>query len=63
MLWRHKGKTYLGNLLDQTCSAIVKLRELDDQWPSLLRERVRDTLVDYSTLDAYMKQCMNNLKL
>ncbi|XP_054279143.1 uncharacterized protein LOC128997528 [Macrosteles quadrilineatus] len=63
MLWRHKGKNYLGTLLDQACSAIVKLRMLDQQWPTILRELVRDTLVDYSTLDAYMKQCMNNLKL
>ncbi|KAG8338338.1 Leucine-rich repeat-containing protein 49, variant 2 [Homalodisca vitripennis] len=63
MLWRHKGKAYLGTLLDQTCSAVIKLRMLDEQWSTILRELVRDTLVDYSTLDAYMKQCMNNLKL
>ncbi|CAH0391269.1 unnamed protein product [Bemisia tabaci] len=61
-VWRHKGKQHLANLLDQTNAAVRKLSLLDQEWPTILRELIRDTLVDYSQLDSYMKKCMNDLK-
>lgn len=62
LLWRHKGRVQLGALLDMAVSAVVKLRQLESEWPGVLQELVRDTLVDYSHLHAYMKKCMANLQ-
>ncbi|KAE8750424.1 hypothetical protein FOCC_FOCC002718 [Frankliniella occidentalis] len=62
LLWRHKGRVQLGALLDVAVSAVAKLRLLEREWPGVLQELVRDTLVDYSHLHAYMKKCMANLQ-
>ncbi|XP_034246869.1 leucine-rich repeat-containing protein 49 [Thrips palmi] len=62
LLWRHKGRVQLGALLDMAVSAVAKLRQLESEWPSVLQELVRDTLVDYSHLHAYMKKCMASLQ-
>ncbi|GLH07241.1 Protein artichoke [Gryllus bimaculatus] len=61
LLWRHKGRVHLAYLIELACSAIEKLKILEKQWPSILEELVRDTLVDYSELDTYMKKCMQEL--
>lgn len=52
----------LGSLIEMAVSAVAKLRMLETEWPSVLQELVRDTLVDYSHLHAYMKKCMANLQ-
>uniref|UniRef100_A0A1B6CMV2 Dynein axonemal assembly factor 1 homolog n=1 Tax=Clastoptera arizonana TaxID=38151 RepID=A0A1B6CMV2_9HEMI len=62
LVWRHKGRQHLSFLLEQTCGAITKLKMLEAHWPTILKELVRDTLVDYSHLDNYMKECMSKLK-
>ncbi|XP_049827206.1 leucine-rich repeat-containing protein 49 isoform X1 [Schistocerca gregaria] len=63
VLWRHRGRVHLAYLLEVACAAVEKLHMLEAQWPSILAELVRDTLVDYSHLDSYMKQCMQKLKV
>lgn len=62
MALRQKGRLHLNFLLEQACSAVRKLRTLEVEWSDILRQLVRDTLVDYSQLDDYMKRCMNELK-
>lgn len=61
VLWRHKGRLHLGHLIDLTCSSAEKLQMLEQEWPSILNQLIRDTLVDYSHLDSYMKRCMQDL--
>ncbi|XP_039276071.1 uncharacterized protein LOC111044844 [Nilaparvata lugens] len=59
--WRQKGRAYLEFLIEQACSAFLKLKILEEEWSNILMELIRDTLVDYSQLDDYMKHCMNEI--
>lgn len=59
---RQKAKTHVSLMLDEMCNTVNKLRLLDEQWPVILHECVRNTLLDYSQLDLYMKQKMQELK-
>lgn len=61
MAWRQKGRLHLNFLLEQACAAVRKLKMLESEWSDILRQLVRDTLVDYSHLDDYMKRCMSEL--
>lgn len=62
VVWRHKGRVHLSYMIELTCSAVDKLRVLESEWPSILNQLIRDTLVDYSQLDTYMKRCMQELQ-
>ncbi|XP_024939948.1 leucine-rich repeat-containing protein 49 isoform X2 [Cephus cinctus] len=57
LIWRHKGKVHLSNLIDVTVDAIQKLQILEREWPSILFELLCDTLLDYSEMNSYMKRC------
>lgn len=59
---RQKAKTHVTLLLDELTNTINKLRLLDEQWPSILNESVRNCLMDYSHLNLYMKRKMQELK-
>ncbi|KAK6617306.1 hypothetical protein RUM44_005637 [Polyplax serrata] len=61
LYWRHKGKLHLGCIIDLTCAAIEKLRIFEARWPTILNQMIRDTLVDYSHMDSYMKKCLQEL--
>ncbi|XP_035779648.1 uncharacterized protein LOC118459914 [Anopheles albimanus] len=52
---RAKGKAYFGKMLENTCNAVEKLQRLETLWPSLLLEMIRNTLIDYSQIDVYVK--------
>ena len=60
---REKGKMSLQGLLSSTLSTVVKLRLLKKEWTQILREIVRDTLVDYTHLDTYMKKCISEIHI
>ncbi|KYQ49264.1 Leucine-rich repeat-containing protein 49 [Trachymyrmex zeteki] len=55
LIWRHKGKVHLLNLINFTINAIRKLQILEKQWPCVLYEIVSNTLSDFSEIDMYMK--------
>lgn len=59
---RQKARFYISGLLDETCNAVNKLRILEREWPSILQEIVCNTLVDYSQLDRYMKEKIQELE-
>ncbi|XP_020708879.2 leucine-rich repeat-containing protein 49 isoform X2 [Athalia rosae] len=61
LIWRHKGKVHLSTMIDLTIDAVHKLQMLENEWPNILKEIVRDTLIDYSDMNSYMKQCMSKL--
>ncbi|XP_055614132.1 uncharacterized protein LOC129760504 [Uranotaenia lowii] len=58
---RGKGKVYFARMLDNTCNAVDKLQQLDSMWPALLVEMVRNTLIDYSQIDVYVRNLMMEL--
>ncbi|XP_071441990.1 leucine-rich repeat-containing protein 49 [Hetaerina americana] len=61
--WRHKGYNHFGHMLDMACGSVEKLKLLEKEWPSILNELIKNTLVDYSQLESYMKKRMLELKL
>lgn len=61
MVIRQKAKQHITLLLEEMSNAVSKLRLLDDEWPGILHEIVQNALLDYSQLDMYMKQKINEL--
>ncbi|XP_046403321.1 leucine-rich repeat-containing protein 49 isoform X2 [Ischnura elegans] len=61
--WRQKGYNHFGHMLDMACESVEKLKLLEKEWPSILNELIKNTLVDYSQLETYMKKRMMELKL
>lgn len=59
--WRQKGKLFLGNAIEISCSAIEKLQVLEARWSIIFDQLIRDTLLDYSQMDCYMKNCIQQL--
>ncbi|KMQ92907.1 leucine-rich repeat-containing protein 49 [Lasius niger] len=62
LIWRHKGKMHLLNLINLTINAIQKLQVLEKQWPCILYEIIYNTLSDFSEMDVYMKRCSKTLE-
>ncbi|KAK9872354.1 hypothetical protein WA026_017812 [Henosepilachna vigintioctopunctata] len=58
---RQRAKSHISSLLEETSNTVHKLRLLDQQWPSILQEIVCNTLLDYSHMDMYMKQKLQEL--
>ncbi|KAG7200054.1 hypothetical protein KM043_000503 [Ampulex compressa] len=63
LIWRHKGKVHLLDIINHTVEAIQKLERLRKEWPSILRELIRDTLFDFSEMDEYMKRCTKRIEM
>ncbi|XP_047369809.1 leucine-rich repeat-containing protein 49 isoform X3 [Vespa velutina] len=63
LIWRHKGKVHLLNLIDLTVDAIEKLQILENEWPSILNKIIYQALSDFSEMDTYMKQCSKMLEI
>ncbi|EFN81037.1 Leucine-rich repeat-containing protein 49 [Harpegnathos saltator] len=63
LIWRHKGKVHLLNLISLTVNAIQKLQILEKQWPCVLHEIIYNTLSDFSEMDVYMKRCSKTLEI
>ncbi|XP_053690801.1 uncharacterized protein LOC128739345 [Sabethes cyaneus] len=58
---RAKGKAYFARMLDNTCNAVDKLQHLEHMWPTLLVEMIRNTLIDYSQIDVYVRSMLQEL--
>ncbi|KAJ8962635.1 hypothetical protein NQ318_001028 [Aromia moschata] len=58
---RQKAKQHISTLLDEMVNAMNKLTMLDREWPSIMHGFVQNTLLDYSQLDLYMKQKIQDL--
>uniref|UniRef100_A0A182NCF5 Dynein axonemal assembly factor 1 homolog n=1 Tax=Anopheles dirus TaxID=7168 RepID=A0A182NCF5_9DIPT len=58
---RAKGRAYFGRMLENTCNAVEKLQRLETMWPALLLEMIRNTLIDYSQIDVYVKGMLAEL--
>ncbi|XP_076666804.1 uncharacterized protein LOC143368204 isoform X2 [Andrena cerasifolii] len=62
LIWRHRGKVHMLNLISLAVNAIQKLQLLENTWPSILCDIIHTTLTDFSEMDAYMKRCSKTLE-
>lgn len=58
---RQKAKSQISSLLEEMSHTVHKLRLLDQEGPSILQEIVCNTLLDYTHMDLYMKQKLQEL--
>ena len=58
---RRKGKAYFSSMMENTCNAVEKLQKLDYLWPNVLVEMIRNTLIDYSQIELYVRNLMNEV--
>ncbi|XP_065361792.1 uncharacterized protein LOC135955369 [Calliphora vicina] len=55
---RERGKIHFTLMMENTCNAVEKLHKLEQIWPTMLLSIVRNTLLDYSQLDVYIRNLM-----
>lgn len=58
---RDRGKKHFTFMMENTCNAVEKLQRLETLWSTVLLEMVRNTLIDYSQVDAYVKNLMQDI--
>lgn len=58
---RQKAKQHISGLLEEMTCAMNKLTLLEQEWPGVMHGFVQNTLLDYSQLDMYMKQKIQEL--
>lgn len=58
---RRRGKIHFGTMMENTVSAVEKLHKLDYLWPNILLEMIRNTLIDYSQIDLYVRNLMSEI--
>lgn len=61
LVMRQKSRQHISGLLEDMTNAMNKLRILDQEWPQIMHGFVQNTLLDYSQLDMYMKQKIQEL--
>lgn len=60
-LLRQRGKNYFSIMMENTCNAVEKLQKLETLWPTLLVGMIRNTLLDYSQIDVYVKNLLSEM--
>lgn len=58
---RRKGKIYFSSMMENTVNAVEKLQKLEYLWPNVLLELIRNTLIDYSQIDLYVRNLMSEV--
>jgi leucine-rich repeat-containing protein 49 len=58
---RRKGKMYFSSMMENTVNAVEKLQKLEYLWPNILLEMIRNTLIDYSQIDLYVRNLMGEV--
>lgn len=58
---RRRGKIHFGTMMENTVSAVEKLHKLEYLWPNILLEMIRNTLIDYSQIDLYVRNLMSDI--
>ncbi|ENN70784.1 hypothetical protein YQE_12449, partial [Dendroctonus ponderosae] len=59
---RQKARQHICGLLEEMTNAMNKLKILDQDWPQIMHDFTQNTLLDYSQLDLYVKQKIQELK-
>lgn len=58
---RRRGKFYFGHMMENTVNAVEKLQKLEYLWPNILLEMIRNTLIDYSQIELYVRNLMSEI--
>ena len=58
---RRKGKMYFANMMENCINSVEKLQKLEYLWPNILLEMIRNTLIDYSQIDLYVRNLMSEV--
>lgn len=58
---RRKGKVHFSNMMENTVNAVEKLKILEYLWPNILLEMIRNTLIDFSQIDLYVRNLMSEV--
>ncbi|ERL86235.1 hypothetical protein D910_03645, partial [Dendroctonus ponderosae] len=58
---RQKARQHICGLLEEMTNAMNKLKILDQDWPQIMHDFTQNTLLDYSQLDLYVKQKIQEL--
>uniref|UniRef100_A0A1I8MMN0 Dynein axonemal assembly factor 1 homolog n=1 Tax=Musca domestica TaxID=7370 RepID=A0A1I8MMN0_MUSDO len=58
---RERGKIHFTIIMENTCHAVEKLHRLEQLWPMILLNIVRNTLLDYAQLDVYIRDLMTEI--
>lgn len=61
LMIRRRGKIHFSGMMENTVNAVEKLQKLDFLWPSILLEMIRNTLIDYSQIDLYVRNLMSDI--
>lgn len=55
---RYRGRQCLATMITNTYNAVEKLQQLETLWPSILLDLIKNTLMDYAQMDAYLANLM-----
>lgn len=58
---RGKGQQCFTQMMENACNAVEKLEKLETLWPTMLNDLIRNTIIDYSQLDTYVKNLQKSL--
>lgn len=58
---RHRGRNHFTVMMGNTYNAVEKLHRLETLWPTMLLEMIKNTLLDYSQIDVYVRNLMTEL--
>ena len=61
LIVRRKGKVYFSCMMENTVNAVEKLQKLEYLFPNILLEMIRNTLIDYSQIDLYVRNLMSDV--
>ncbi|KAL1514064.1 hypothetical protein ABEB36_003387 [Hypothenemus hampei] len=61
LVMRQKARQRISSLFEDMINAMNKLKVLDNEWPQIMHDFVQNALLDYSQLDMYMKQKIQEL--
>lgn len=55
---RYRGRQCLATMIANTYNAVEKLQQLETLWPTILLDLIKNTLMDYAQMDAYLANVM-----
>lgn len=55
---KYRGRQCLAQCLENVYNAVLKLQQLETLWPTILLDSIKNTLMDYAQMDAYLTNSM-----
>lgn len=61
--FRYRGRSSLATMMENTYNAVEKLQKLETLWPAILLDLIKNTLKDYSQMDAYIRNIIADINV